>query len=129
MEISKSERILHTKVTVLLNKALDKINPDFLCSRFLYLDYTSDISSYGTADYVYMADTINIMPYDCRSRAYSNEPAKIFYLHMYGNRRKTVTWLIENFNLTYLEKDYRKQYVLFKCDDVEMLYTLLKLRG
>ena len=53
----------------------------------------------------------------------------IFYLHIYGNRRKTVTWLIENFNLTYLEKDYRKQYVLFKCDDVEMLYTLLKLRG
>ena len=125
--ITQNERILHTKITTLLNKALTEVDPLTPC-HFLYLDYTSDLTPYVIGSYIYINDTINNMPRDCISRAYSDEPAKIFYFYMYGNRRKYVNWLVENFNLTYLENDYRKQYVLFKCDDINTLYTILKLK-
>ena len=120
--MTEEQEAFHSQVTLALNELIHKLYPEEPFNHFLYLS-----NAWRYIFTVSFHDTINDCPYDCVSRAYSNEPEKVFYLKAYNNRRKIVQYLVNTLGMEYLEKDYRKQYLLLKTKDTKALYTLLKI--
>jgi len=53
---------------------------------------------------------------------------KIIYFKICKNRKNIVKEICEKYNLKYLEKDYRKEYLCFEIkDDINYFYVYLKM--
>ena len=59
---------------------------------------------------------------------YSND-FNVFCLHITDNKKLYADYLTKTYNLKCLNKNYRKNNILFETKDIDQLYTLLKLKG
>lgn len=71
---------------------------------------------------------VNNLSYDDYYLVYSND-FNVFCLHITDNKKLYADYLVKTYNLKCLNKNYRKNNILFKTKDIDQLYTLLKLKG
>lgn len=65
---------------------------------------------------------------DFFKKVISSEFKKV-YIYLHTNRKETINYLVNEFNLIYNDKYYRKKYLELEIENLDMLYTLAKLRG
>lgn len=68
------------------------------------------------------------LSFDDYYSVYSNN-FNVFCLHITDNKKLYADYLTKTYGLKCLNKNYRKNNILFETRDIDQLYTLLKLKG
>ena len=123
------EREKYENIVLRLNKLMIQNNllPSSNCSEyFLFSDYVN-LPSFNTP--IYFSDTLYSIPLNVQSCIFHNLEKVCFCLRIRENKKAVIEWIESKLNLKRIQnhKNYRRTYYVFETDDVDVLYTMVKM--
>lgn len=123
------EREKYENIVLRLNKLIiqNNLQSSSNCSEyFLFSDYVN-LSSFNVP--IYFSDTLYAIPSDIQSYIFHNLEKVRFCLRVRENKKAIIKWIESKLNLKRIQnhKDYRRVYYVFETDDVDILYTMVKM--
>lgn len=123
------EREKYENIVLRLNKLIIQNN---LQSSSNYLEYflfadSGYLSSLNVP--IYFSDTLYAIQPNIQSYIFHNLEKVCFCLRVWENKKVIIEWIESKLNLKRIQKhkDYRRVYYVFETDDVDVLYTMVKM--
>lgn len=123
------EREKYENIVLGLNKLIIQNNLQSSLNyseHFLFLDYVN-LSAPNVP--IYFSDTLYTVPFNIQSYIFHNLEKVRFCLRARENKKAIIEWIESKLNLKRIQnhKDYRRVYYVFETDDIDILYTMVKM--